>query len=405
MSLIHLHQNIGFASAELILPTSKSLSNRALIIQSLCPQQFQIDRLSDAEDTEILKNILRQPQTVYDVNAAGTSMRFLVSLLSVTSGHFTLTGSARMKERPIGKLVEALRELGADIEYLEKEGFPPLKIRGNKLDGGKLSIDGSISSQFISSLLLIAPCLTHGLELEISGKMVSAPYVDMTLSLMEYFGVRHSRNGQKIIIAPQNYQPRNYVVEADWSAAGFWYGHIANTKPGSSIRFPNLSLNSMQGDKKTAHYFTLLGVDTKESNLGITIEKTDRPIAVVEIDLINEPDLFPAFAFACATAKVKARFTGLDTLNLKESKRIEAIKTELEKTGALVKATQHSFELCDFNPWPSSILFNTYDDHRLAMAASIFAQSGVPTTVENAQVVAKSYPAFWEDLQSSAIII
>ncbi len=403
MKKIVLQQNDRPNLGEVILPYSKSLSNRALIIRELCTQSFKIEHLSNSDDTKNLLENLTENNATIDIGAAGTNMRFLISLLSIKPGKHVLTGSERMLQRPIGELVDGLRTIGADISYLKEQGYPPIEINGKKLKGGKISIDGSISSQYISSLLMIAPAMEKGLQIEILNQPVSMPYIEMTLALMKYFGVESIVNKNIITIPSQSYQDKDYTVEADWSSAAFWYGIVAASKPGTSLSLLHLSLESLHGDKKTATYFKELGVNTLENKTGIKIEKTKLAKQDLHFDLINEPDLFPALAYTCACLRVNAKFEGLQTLNLKESKRIESVKTELIKTGANIDSGDTYLNLTGYTNKPAEITFQTHADHRLAMAASIFAQSTSHITINDPEVVTKSYPDFWEHLKNIRI--
>lgn len=401
---ITLQKNADFKYGEVDLPTSKSLSNRALIIQALCQQPFAIGHLSDSDDTNNLIEQLSSSDAIKDVGSAGTNMRFLISLLAITPGDYILTGNERMQQRPVAELVDCLKSLEAAITYKKNNGFPPLEISGKKLSGGKVKIDGSISSQFISSLLMIAPCLEKGLEIEIQGNVVSRSYIDMTLGLMNYFGIKTTINQNTITIPPQTYHAKDYEVEKDWSSAAFWYGLISHSPIGTKILFINLSLNSLQGDRKAVEYFKFLGVSSTEQHNGILIEKTENKISNLDIDLIDEPDLFPVLAFSCASLAVCARFTGLKTLNLKESKRIEAVKTELEETGAITISGDDYFEITEYNPQPPNLVFDTYNDHRMAMAAAVFMQPDKQIIIHGSEVASKSYPDFFEHLKSTGIV-
>lgn len=406
MNTISLHKIAEFTQAAIQLPSSKSLSNRALIIQALCNEKIELMDLSSSSDTQNLVDLLKKETYLYDVGPAGTNMRFLISLLSIKPGMSVITGSERMLERPVGKLVDCLSLLGADIHYLKEIGYPPLEIHGKKLTGGAVNIDGSTSSQFISSLLMIAPVLENGLTLELDGTLVSRPYIDMTLGLMHHFGIKSVWEYNHIKILPQAYLPANYTIEKDWSAAAFWYGHIACGNIGDKILLNQLSFESLQGDKKAAQYFNQLGVKSTETPHGVLIEKTGQGLTEegLEFDLINEPDLFPALTFSCATLRLKAKFTGLDTLQLKESNRIESIKTELKKTGTDCITTNKSLEIINFHPWPKEMQFNTYNDHRIAMASSICIQSNQPISIMEPEVIDKSYPEFWNHLTQIAHI-
>ncbi len=403
MSTLTLKWNNDFSYGEVVLPSSKSLCNRAYIIQSLCKEQFHIHHISPSDDSRNLANLLSFTTDHMDVGAAGTNMRFLISLLAIRPGNYILTGNERLNDRPIRELVDCLQSLGAEISYLKKEGYPPLEITGQMLQGGEIKIDGSISSQFISSLLLVAPCLSKGLKIEILNNVVSKPYIEMTLELMKYFGIEYSMNKNTIEIKPQNYQAKNYEVEPDWSAAAFWYAFIANSKKGTRLFFKGLSFKSLQGDRLVSRYFQLFGIDSTETGGGIQIEKTGEASDRIDLSLLNEPDLFPALAFSCAALRIPSSFTGLQTLNLKESKRIDCIKKELEKTGAVCESGIDFFKITDYQTMPDQLYFDTYGDHRIAMAASIFLTTGKPVLIKDPEVVSKSYPGFWEALKNIRI--
>jgi len=399
---MRLEKNIEFKTGTIVLPTSKSLSNRALIIRELAGE-FKIQNLSDSDDTQNLLANLKSSSEIINVRAAGTNMRFLVSLYTVIGNTKTLTGSNRMLQRPIGKLVDALRSIGANISYEKNDGFPPITIHPSKPIGGTVSIDGSESSQFISSLLMIAPLLKEGLFIQLENEPVSSSYIRMTVELMKYFGVECEMSSKNISVQSQKYTPKNYTVEADWSAAGFWYGLVAASEEGTAINVQNLSLDSIQGDRKTAEYFQKLGVETIQLSKGLRIEKTQKANDDLNFNLINEPDLFPALAFTCATLKLKVNFTGLQTLNLKESKRIDAVAEELHKVGAISNFGNDYLNITGYNNAADKISFNTHDDHRIAMAASIYCMSGDPVSIENTEVVTKSYPQFWQALKNIRI--
>ncbi len=404
MSAIILRRNADFREGEIHLPSSKSLSNRALIIRAVSSVDFPIHDLSESDDTKNLLSSLADLEKDINVGAAGTNMRFLISLLSISPGNYILTGNERMQKRPVGELVQALISLGADIQYRKNPGYPPLEIHGKELLGGQVSISGNISSQFISSLLMIAPNLKKGLEIIIKDGTVSRSYIDMTLGLMNYFGVSSKTSTNSIRIQSQKYRPQEYTVECDWSAAAFWYGMIANSKPGTTIFLKGLQRNSLQGDKKAMDYFKQLGVETKDHKNGLLIQKTPTTTHHISLDLLHEPDLFPVLAFTCAALRIPASFTGLQTLNLKESNRIDAVANELTKTGAICKTRADQFEITDYTSPSSKIVFDTHDDHRLAMAASVFSGSLEEITINHPEVVSKSYPDFWKDIKTLTIV-
>jgi 3-phosphoshikimate 1-carboxyvinyltransferase len=371
---------------EIDLPASKSISNRLLIIQSLCKQEFVITNLSNSEDTKALQKALTDNVTTIDVGAAGTSFRFLTAYLSTLVGNrFILTGSNRMKERPIKELVDALLELGIEIKYLEKMGFPPLKIIGTNITENKVSIEGKISSQFISALLLIAPTLKNGIKLKISGEIVSKPYIIMTLKLMEEFGISHTWQENTIEIKPQKYSAKDYNIEADWSAASFWY-EIAALSSNCNIALNGLTENSIQGDRKVRELFNNLGVQTKFENGSIILTKKEEKDISKEINLINTPDLYQPLKSTLFSKNLTTKFLGLQTLKDKETNRIKAVEKELLKLNTTKKIT-------------------TYKDHRMAMSFAPLCLKYETLQINDVDVVGKSYPNFWNDLKKGGFII
>ena len=371
---------------EIDLPTSKSISNRLLIIQSLCEEDFQIKNLSNSDDTIMLKKALTSDTKTIDVGAAGTSLRFLTAYLATKEGReFILTGTARMKERPIKKLVEALQNLGAEIEYVEKEGFPPLRIKGTNLKGGEITIDGTISSQFISALLLIAPILKNGLTLKIEGKIVSKPYIEMTLNLMQEFGVLHSWNGNKIEIKPQKYVAKNIAVEADWSAAAFWF-EIASLSDNCTIKLNWLAVNSIQGDIRVQEIFEKLGVSSVFKNNTLILTKNKNINFPKHINLLATPDLYQPLKCTLSALNNTSKIKGLQTLKDKETDRFSAVETELKKL-------------------TSTKIIATYKDHRMAMSFAPLSLKFGELIIKDVEVVSKSYPNFWEDLQKGGFTI
>ena len=371
---------------EIDLPASKSISNRLLIIQALCKQEFVITNLSNSVDTKSLKRALKATSTNIDVGAAGTSFRFLTAYLSTLVGNrFILTGSNRMKERPIKELVNALLELGVEIKYLEKSGFPPLEIIGTNIKENKISIDGKISSQFISALLLIAPTLKNGIELNISGEIVSKPYIIMTLKLMEEFGIYHTWQENTIEIKPQKYSAKDYNIEADWSAASFWY-EIAALSSNCNIALNGLNKNSIQGDRKVMDLFKNLGVQNKFKNGSIILTKKEENFISKEINLINTPDLYQPLKCTLFSKNLTTKFLGLQSLKDKETNRIKAVEKELLKLDTTKKIT-------------------TYKDHRMAMSFAPLSLKYDSLQINDVAVVEKSYPNFWNDLKKGDFII
>ncbi|MDB4250823.1 3-phosphoshikimate 1-carboxyvinyltransferase [Flavobacteriales bacterium] len=371
---------------EIDLPASKSISNRLLIIQALCKQEFEITNLSRSEDTKSLQKALKATNATIDVGAAGTSFRFLTAYLSTLIGNsYILTGNNRMKERPIKELVDALLELGVEIKYLEKMGFPPLEILGADITENKVNIDGKISSQFISALLLISPTLKNGIKLKISGEIVSKPYIIMTLKLMEEFGISHTWQENIIEIKPQKYSAKNYNIEADWSAASFWY-EIASLSTNCNITLNGLTENSIQGDRKVSELFNNLGVQTKFENGSIILTKKEEKDISKKINLINTPDLYQPLKCTLFAKNLTTKFLGLQTLKDKETNRIKAVEKELLKLNTTKKIT-------------------TYKDHRMAMSFAPLCLKYETLQINDVDVVGKSYPNFWNDLKKGGFII
>jgi 3-phosphoshikimate 1-carboxyvinyltransferase len=394
------------------LTASKSESNRVLIIRALCDRQFSIANLADAQDTRTLEQILTNAQlptpnsqlpTTNDVGPAGTAMRFLAAYFSILPGERILTGSERMKQRPVGILVDALRSLGASVEYTEKKGYPPLRIEGKKLAGGSLEIDGSVSSQFISALLMIAPILEKGLELRLKGELASRPYINMTLKVMERFGISYSWKDGVISIAPQRYEYNSeeaYRVEADWSAASYYYSMAALAQD-ADLTITGLEKQSLQGDSVVADLYTFFGVRTEFIENGIRLTKTKAPADQFVFDFSDCPDIAQTAAVTVAGLGISALLNGLHTLKIKETDRIAAVRNELENLGVRVEATDRSLLII-----PGSKLrttnsqLPTYNDHRMAMAFAPLALLLDEISIDDPGVVKKSYPGFWDDLRA-----
>ena len=394
------------------LTGSKSISNRALIIRALCPDHFQIDKLAQAKDTELMCALLDSQEEELDAGPAGTTFRFLTALLSLQKENRILTGSERMKQRPIGVLVNALRTLGAQIDYLEKEGYPPLRI--GSLDPEKasdqLEISAGTSSQYISALLMIAPTLPKGLHLRLKGKIVSRPYIEMTLNLMQYFGVNHQWEGDTITVPPQTYHARPFTVEADWSAASYYYA-LAAFADEADLQLNGLFSESVQGDAVLAEMMTQLGVHTHFNESGIRLTKSKQtPPDTFSWDFIRCPDLAQTLAVICAGLGVKGVFTGLETLRIKETDRIAALQNELGKVEAglqlleenAVNAEKEYFQTIGPVKLDTIPTFDTYEDHRMAMAFAPLSLFG-PIRVADPEVVEKSYPDYWNDLESLGV--
>ena len=393
------------------LPASKSISNRALIIHALSGGSTLPENLSDCDDTSVIIDALRTMPEEINIKAAGTAMRFMTAYLSVTPGTHILTGTERMKHRPIGILVDALRTLGATIEYVGEEGYPPLRITGSTLKGGLLEIHGNVSSQYISALLMIGPMLKDGLTLRLLDHIISRPYIDLTLWMMGEFGAEAEwTSADTITVNPKPYKSRDYFIENDWSGASYWYEILAlNGDPESEIRLTGLMDGSKQGDSITRYIFSLLGVKTKlqSKKAGIpqtiTLKKNGHCVPKLEYDFVNCPDLAQTFVVACAAMNIPFHFTGLSTLKIKETDRIEALKTEMRKLGYVVKDIDGSELLWDGERCEPSLEqgIDTYEDHRMALAFAPYAMKHNGLVINNPQVVTKSYPHYWDHLRQA----
>ncbi len=313
-------------SASINLPASKSISNRVLIMNALSYSPFPVKNLSDSDDTRVLVNALHSNDNHFDIGHAGTAMRFLTAFLSKIAGVWEITGSERMKQRPVKILVDALNQLGAKIEYLENEGFPPLKIYGSHLKGKTLRLDGSVSSQYISALLMIAPTVENGLTLELTGEITSRSYIELTLRLMQQFGIQYRWEDKRIFVPEQNYLPVDYTVEADWSGASYWYEILSLAEKGE-IFLEYLRLESLQGDAQIAGWFTQFGINSSQQGNGVLLTKTKNlQPEKLELDFIENPDVAQTMACLCVARKIPFHFTGLKTLKIKETDRIAALQ-------------------------------------------------------------------------------
>ncbi len=415
-------------NTRVVLPASKSISNRLLIIHSLSESRFDLKNLSDSDDTALMLHSLASGDSVKDIGHAGTSMRFLTAFYSCRPGNVIMTGSDRMKERPIGPLVDALRLLGADIEYGGKEGKPPLEIHGKLLRGGEISIKGNISSQFISALLMIAPTFENGLTLHLMGDVVSSSYINMTLDLMKQSGAEVEWSGNTIRISSGQYNPgeesgvgnESFTIESDWSAASYWYAMMLSEKC-ESIRLNHLDQLSLQGDSALVDIFRKLEIRTEFNGQTATLLKTgvllktstslksaDVDSGLFEYDFTNAPDLVQTMAVILCMASIPFRFSGTKTLRIKETDRISALQTELKKLGFILNSdSDGSFlawdgEKCEPEENP---VISTYHDHRMAMAFAPVALFMGEITIEDPMVVSKSYPGFWEDLKEARFFV
>lgn len=382
---------------------SKSESNRLLLLQALYPQ-IQIKNLSNSDDSVLMQKALASKEANIDIHHAGTAMRFLTAYFSIQNNReVTITGSSRMKERPIKILVDALKTLGADITYLENDGFPPLKIKGKELTKSKVTLNANVSSQYISALLLIASKLENGLELTLNGQITSVPYIKMTLSLLESIGVETKFVDNIITVKPNavGIEPQTLVVESDWSSASYFYSLIALSDIGTEISIASYKEDSLQGDSVLASIYTRFGVKTTYSDQKITLRKTENSNidSIIEMDLKNAPDIAQTIAVTAFGLGLECYMIGLHTLKIKETDRLVALKKELEKLGAEVTITNASLHIKSTSTIKSKVAIATYNDHRMAMA---FAPLGLKTSIiiENADVVSKSYPQFWEDLKT-----
>jgi 3-phosphoshikimate 1-carboxyvinyltransferase len=388
------------------LPSSKSISNRVLIINALSDGQFTPENLSDCDDTRVMiKALSPESGEVIDIMAAGTAMRFLTAYLSVTPGTHIITGTERMRQRPIGILVDALRELGAEIEYMEQEGYPPLRITGKPLTGRAIKLKGDVSSQYASALLMIAPILRGGLRLRLTGEMMSPPYIKLTLKVMEAFGVQHVWNSAKSFhIKHQSYRSVPFAVESDWSAASYWYQILA-LSPSGEIELLGLSESSCQGDRRGAEIFSRLGVSTTFTDRGVLLKKTNCRFASLSEYCEDIPDLVQTFVVTCALLHIPFRFTGVQTLAIKETDRIAALITEMRKLGYVIRNRSNSMLFWNgerVKPQESPVI-ETYNDHRMAMAFAPATICHPRLTIAEPQVVTKSYPGYWEDLEKAGV--
>lgn len=384
---------------------SKSESNRLLLLQAQFPN-ISIENLSDSDDTAVLQKGLKISKGTVDVHHAGTAMRFLTAYFAATEGtEVLLTGSPRMQQRPIGILVEALKNLGADIEYAKNEGFPPLRIRGKKLLKNKVTIKADVSSQYISALMLIAPALPKGLKIFLQGRTTSVPYIKMTLQLLKNIGIDGVFEKNVISISSsENVSDKRMIVESDWSSASYFYSLVALSE-GLEITLGSFCEKSLQGDAAVAQIYESLGIHTQfnSSEKTISLSKTTTELPdLLLLDLANTPDLAQTIAVSCFGLGIGCRLTGLHTLKIKETDRLSALKMELEKLGATVQIDENSLTLEKSTRVNPNILIETYQDHRMAMA---FAPLGLKTSlcIANAGVVSKSYPEFWRDFQRAGL--
>jgi 3-phosphoshikimate 1-carboxyvinyltransferase len=385
----------------LVLPASKSISNRVLILNALSKEPGKLQNLSDSDDTRVLQKALDSDEETIDIGHAGTAMRFLTAYLSISEGERILTGSGRMKERPIGELVGALNELGADIQYAGNPGFPPLSIRGRKIRGGSIQVDSSISSQYISALMMIGPSLEEGLSIRLENEIISSSYIRLTAELMQEYGIPVSFTGNRIEVPFHPYRGKDMYVEGDWSAAGYWYA-MGALSGGTELEVQGLSRRSGQGDSALPELFRPLGVTTKFTEKGIILGKGPGTLDNFEFDFRDNPDLVQTMAVLCGLMRMPFIMRGTRTLKIKETDRILALQKEMKKLGIAIEADSGG----EWISWdgkvdpvvPGTIEIRTYQDHRMAMAFSPAAILHPGLIIQDPGVVNKSYPDFWGDL-------
>lgn len=388
--------------SEITITGSKSESNRLLLLQALYPE-INIENLSNSDDSQLMQKALQSSESRIDIHHAGTAMRFLTAFFAIQDqSEIVLTGSERMQERPIQILVKALQQLGADISYVNKQGFPPLKIKGKALTKNKVTLDANVSSQYISALLLIAPKLKNGLELTLKGQITSIPYIKMTLCLLNDIGVATSFSNNIIIVKPQpSYlNPQTLIVESDWSSASYYYSIVALSKVGTEIKLSSYKKNSLQGDSVVTEIYKEFGVETIFKDKYITLKKSsiENCQSSIELDLSNSPDIAQTIAVTCFALGIECNLSGLHTLKIKETDRLLALKTEIEKLGGQVIVTEDTLHLLASKTIKENCTISTYKDHRMAMAFAPLALK-ISIVIEEASVVSKSYPDFWNDLK------
>ncbi|MEC4004683.1 3-phosphoshikimate 1-carboxyvinyltransferase [Flavobacterium sp. SUN052] len=416
MNLLLKNSQLATHNSQLQITGSKSETNRLLLLKALYPN-IKLENTSNSDDSDVMRSTIENFQLstsnsqLYDVHHAGTAMRFLTAFFAIQDEkEVILTGSSRMKERPIKILVEALNQLGAEISYQENDGFPPIKIRGKKITKNKISLPANVSSQYISALLLIAPKLENGLELTLEGEITSIPYIKMTQALLNEIGIETTFINNRITVTPsavEVLQSEKITIESDWSSASYWYSIIALSEIGTQITLSSYKQKSLQGDSDLVEIYNSFGVETIfNKNNSITISKTSNlKLETLNFELNNSPDIAQTIAVTCFGLGIGCDLYGLHTLKIKETDRLEALKTELSKLGAKISVTNNSLHLK-----PSIITGNetisiaTYQDHRMAMA---FAPLALKTAlfIEDAEVVSKSYPTFWEDLKKIGFLI
>ncbi len=402
MQLLRLTQKTEFQRVTIPLPSSKSESNRALVIDALTAGKNTLSNLAEARDTQTMIRLLQTNPAVFDVLDAGTTMRFLTAFVAVTNQQKVMTGTPRMCQRPIGILVDALRSLGAEINYLGTEGYPPLAVQGLARQlTEKIQIRGDVSSQYISAILMIAPLLPLGLKLELEGKVGSRTYIEMTLELMAQFGIVYSWEGNTIQIQPQSYQPSHFAVESDWSGASYWFSLLACADSGSFF-LKGLKEKSLQGDAAIVEIMAHLGIQSTFQDGGLLLEK-QVVTGLKSWDFTHCPDLAQTVAVTCAILGQNALFTGLESLRIKETDRILALQQELAKFHAeLREISPDTFQVIPSVTMPRRVQIHTYEDHRMAMAFMPLVTK-TELWIEDPEVVNKSYPSFWKQVDQAGI--
>jgi len=408
MMQLSYNKNVLFGTYH--LPASKSISNRLLVMRALGNSKVLFDNLSEAEDTYMMRLYLSFIRTCagseiplsLDAHNAGTVFRFLVAFLSQREGRWLITGSERMRQRPVGALVDALRTLGADIRYSAKEGFPPLIIHGKKIKGGVVDLSASSSSQFVSALMLIAPYLPGGLTIRLTSKPVSAAYIHMTATLMQNFGAKVSFSNNEVHVSEGHYDVKKTRIEPDWSAAAFWYEMVA-FQAGAQALLPGLTENSVQGDRFLTEVFEQLGVQSHFTEEGLFISYTGKVAKTIDFDFTNAPDIVPSVMAACAGLRVEGVFRGIEHLRIKESDRILSMQKELGKIGVKIIQMDQLYRLVPGERPRTAPVFNSHGDHRMAMCLAPLAMKLGQVNIKNPEVVRKSYPGFWDELEKTGI--
>ncbi|MEL0643905.1 3-phosphoshikimate 1-carboxyvinyltransferase [Olleya sp. Ti.3.14] len=405
---LHLHQSTIHQTNAIQITGSKSESNRLLLLQALYPE-IKINNISNSDDSVLMAKALASKDTFIDIHHAGTAMRFLTAYFSTQEGRtIELTGSKRMKERPIAILVDALNQLGAQITYKENQGFPPLLITGKKFTKNKVTLKANVSSQYISALLLVASKLENGLELTLEGDITSVPYIKMTLSLLEEIGTKTKFQDNVITIYPQQQladKTQQLTVESDWSSASYFYSIVAMSAIGTTISLSSYKQNSLQGDSALATIYNAFGVTTTFKNNTVVLQKTEATSSdtLINFDLKNAPDIAQTISVTAFGLGLECHLTGLHTLKIKETDRLVALKTEIEKLGGQVTITNNSLTLKKATNRHQNVTIATYNDHRMAMAFAPLALK-IPIIIEDSKVVSKSYPTFWDDLAALGFI-